>query len=426
MYTIEFQKRGLPHAHILLFLQPSSKYPAPNDINKIISAEIPDPVNASELYNLVKTHMMHGPCGVGTTNPPCYKDGKCSKYYPKKFQPTTVVDQDGYPVYRRRDNGYTIEKNGIFMDNRNVVPHNPQLLLKYHAHINMEWCNQSNSIKYLFKYINKGSDRISAVIVPNDDLTDPEPQKVDEIKQYIDCRYVAPSESAWRIFSYSIHGRKPAVERMFFHDKGQNSVYYRDYERITNVLLKPSVTESMFTSWMSANQMYPEARLLTYAKFVEKFVYVKKKRLWQPRQRGYTIGRLMWVPPTTGELYYLRMMLTITKGPTSYEDIKLVNGFQYLTYREACFAMGFLGDDREYIAAIREAYNWGSGVFLRKLFIIMLLSESMDRPNYVWERSWQWLCDGIIYKQRQISQNQGYDQNIFISILFSFIILKLN
>jgi hypothetical protein len=134
----------------------------------------------------------------------------------------------------------------------------------------------------------------------------------------------------------------------------------------------------------------------------------------------------MWVPPTTGELYYLRMMLTITKGPTSYEDIKLVNGFQYLTYREACFAMGFLGDDREYIAAIREAYNWGSEVFLRKLFIIMLLSESMDRPNYVWERSWQWLCDSILYKQRQISQNQGYDQNIFISILFSFIILKLN
>jgi hypothetical protein len=88
--------------------------------------------------------------------------------------------------------------------------------------------------------------------------------------------------------------------------------------------------------------------------------------------------------------------------------------------------MGFLGDDREYIAAIREAYNWGSGVFLRKLFIIMLLSESMDRPNYVWERSWQWLCDSILYKQRQISQNQGYDQNIFIFILFSFIILRLN
>jgi hypothetical protein len=158
---------------------------------------------------------------------------------------------------------------------------------------------------------------------------------------------------------------------------------------------------------MTANGIYPEAKFLTYGKFVEKFVYVKKTRSWKRRTRGYTIGRLMWVPPTTGELYYLRMMLTIAKGPTSYEEIKFVNGFQYLTYREACFAMGFLGDDREFIEAIKEAHAWGSGVFLRKLFIIILLSESMDRPDYVWEKSWQWLCDGILYNQRQLAQNQG-------------------
>jgi hypothetical protein len=388
-------------------LHPSSKYPSPDDINKIISAEIPNPVNQGELYNLVKTHMIHGPCGVGIDSAPCYKDGKCSKYYPKKFIAKTALDPDGYPVYRRRDHGHTIEKNGFLFDNRHVVPHNPQLLLKYHAHINMEWCNQSSSIKYLFKYINKGSDRISAVIVPTEGQSSSQPTPVDEIKQYLDCRYVAPSESCWRIFSYSIHGRKPAVERMFFHEKGQNSVYYRDYEKIGSVLLKPSVTESMFTAWMTANGIYPEAKFRTYGKFVEKFVYVKKTRSWKRHTRGYTIGRLMWVPPTTGELYYLRMMLTIAKGPTSYEEIKFVNGFQYLTYREACFAMGFLGDDREFIEAIKEAHAWGSGVFLRKLFIIILLSESMDRPDYVWGKSWQWLCDGILYNQRQLAQNQG-------------------
>ncbi|WJX34170.1 DNA helicase [Trifolium repens] len=30
----------------------------------------------------------------------------------------------------------------------------------------------------------------------------------------------------------------------------------------------------------------------------------------------------------------------------------------------------------------------------------------MDRPDYVWQKSWHWLCDIILYKQRQISQNQ--------------------
>ncbi|CAK8571113.1 unnamed protein product [Lathyrus sativus] len=49
MYTIEFRKRGLPHAHILIFLHPSNKYPTPEDIDKIISAEVPDPLKDPKL-----------------------------------------------------------------------------------------------------------------------------------------------------------------------------------------------------------------------------------------------------------------------------------------------------------------------------------------------------------------------------------------
>ncbi|KAI5396394.1 hypothetical protein KIW84_062559 [Lathyrus oleraceus] len=323
------------------------------------------------------------------------------------FQLETIVDQDGFPVYRRRDNGHTVLKNGIQVDNRNVVPYNAKLLTKYQAHINMEWCNQSTSIKYLFKYINKGYDRITAAIVPNDDGTSNQPQNIDEIKQYIDCRYVSPSEASWRIFSFPIHGRKPAVERLYFHCEGQNSVYYTDFDRINTVLEKPSVTESMFTSWFEANCKYPEAQNLTYSKFVSKFVYVKKKREWKPRQKGYTIGRLIWVPPTTGELYYLRLMLTHVKGPRSYNDIKTVNNVKYDTFRDACFAMGFIGDDRELIAAIKEANHWGSGQYLRLLFVHMLLSGSINRPRHVWSKTCHLLADGMLYAQQRIANNRG-------------------
>ncbi|XP_058746518.1 uncharacterized protein LOC131619442 [Vicia villosa] len=401
MYTIEFQKRGLPHAHILIFLHPSNKYPGPEDIDKIISAEVPDPETHPRLYNLVKAHMVHGPCGLANVKSSCMKDNKCTKFYPKKFQSTTIVDQEGYPVYRRRNNGHTIEKNGFIFHSGHVVPHNPSLLLKYQAHINMEWCNQSTSIKYLFKYINKGSDRISAIIQGQDK------NNVDEIKQYLDCRYISPSEACWRIFSYSIHGRKPAVERLFFHMEGENSVYYKDYEQVGDVLLKPSVTESMFTSWFEANKTYEEARSLTYGDFVSKFVYHKRSRSWKPRKRGYTIGRLIWVPQSTGELFYLRMMLTVKKGPLCYKDIKKVDGKQLKTFRDACFAMGFLQDDREFIEAIKEAHLWGSGPFLRKLFVTMLLSSSMNRPEHVWRKTWMYLSDDILYDQRLLARDQG-------------------
>ena len=50
------------------------------------------------------------------------------------------------------------------MDDRNIVPCNPYLLMTCQAHVNMEYYNKSNSIKYLFKYVNKGPDRVTVVI----------------------------------------------------------------------------------------------------------------------------------------------------------------------------------------------------------------------------------------------------------------------
>jgi hypothetical protein len=100
-------------------------------------------------------------------------------------------------------------------------------------------------------------------------------------------------------------------------------------------------------------------------------------------------------------------MLTFVKGPTSYEAIRKVRGTQYLYFREACFAMGFLGDDKEYIGAIRESHGWGPEFFLRKLFVILLLMGTMNRPYYVFRRTIQWLSDDILYHQRIIANNKG-------------------
>ena len=82
IHTIEFQKRGLPHAHILLILKQDSK-PRPDTYDKFVSAELPDPETQPELYALVSKHMMHGPCGTI-----CMEDGKCKKKFPKWY----VVD----------------------------------------------------------------------------------------------------------------------------------------------------------------------------------------------------------------------------------------------------------------------------------------------------------------------------------------------
>uniref|UniRef100_A0A0R0JLL6 ATP-dependent DNA helicase n=1 Tax=Glycine max TaxID=3847 RepID=A0A0R0JLL6_SOYBN len=321
--------------------------------------------------------------------------------FPKKFHGATIVDQDGFPVYRRRNDGHTIMKNGIELDNRFVVPYNPQLLLKYKTHLNVEWCNQSTSIKYLLKYINKGSDRITAAPGNHHNSNGDNTQVQDEIKQYLDYRYVSPPEACWKIFAFPMHVRSPAVERLYFHLENQQHVYWTDDQQIGEVLSKNTIKESMFTALMHSNKIYSYGRDITYHQYISRFVYVARKRCWQPRKQGNTIGRLIWVPPSVGELFYLRMMLFTAKGAQSYSDIRTINGVVYPTFREACFAKGFLGSDQEFISALQEANNWGTAHYLRKLFVKLLFMNTMDRPEYVWQQTWQWIADDITFNQRK-------------------------
>ncbi|XP_013639786.1 PREDICTED: uncharacterized protein LOC106345068 [Brassica oleracea var. oleracea] len=228
IYTIEFQKRGLPHAHILLWLMPRSKTPTTIDIDKVISAEIPDQATDPILYDIVKELMIHGPCGLANPRSPCMDKGKCTKKFPKDFSNDTYINKDGFPVYRRRNDGRFVEKSGVPIDNRFVIPYNPYILLKYHAHINVEWCNQTRAIKYLFKYINKGNDRVTAAAaVPKEVPTNEvggETIVIDEIKEYYDCRYVSPGESSWRTFGFEIHHSSTTVQRLAVQLPGEHHV----------------------------------------------------------------------------------------------------------------------------------------------------------------------------------------------------------
>ncbi|KAI3695310.1 hypothetical protein L1987_78305 [Smallanthus sonchifolius] len=336
---------------------------------------------------------------------PCMVDRKCSKHFPNFFSNDTCIDTNGFPIYRRRDDGSYVEKSGVKLDNRSVVPYNKVLLRRYQAHINVEWCNQVGSIKYLFKYINKGPDRATLSVVENNNEDNNE-QTVDEINEYYDCRYVSACEASWRIFSYDVHYRTPSVMRLPFHLPGQQQVVYGAYDDIDNILNKPYVASSMFLSWMMCNKKYEEARELTYVEFPTKFVYKVPNRCWEPRKKGFSIGRIHSVSPALGEAYFLRILLNKVKGPTSFEDIRTVNGHVNATFRDACYDLGLLDDDMEYIEAIQEASHSASGYYLRSLFATMLMSNSLSRPDFVWEKTWKYLSDDILYNQKILLNNQ--------------------
>uniref|UniRef100_A0A0L8HF79 Helitron helicase-like domain-containing protein n=1 Tax=Octopus bimaculoides TaxID=37653 RepID=A0A0L8HF79_OCTBM len=142
MYTVEWQKRGLPQAHILVWLVTKID---PTLIDEIIKAEIPNPTVDRQMYDKVMAHMVHGPCGLGFQKlSSCHKDQVCTKRYPKSFVDETQTAGNGYPLYRRRrpeNGGFTITLRGHQVDNRWVVPYCPLLMTIFNAHINMEFCH---------------------------------------------------------------------------------------------------------------------------------------------------------------------------------------------------------------------------------------------------------------------------------------------
>uniref|UniRef100_UPI00358E4945 uncharacterized protein n=1 Tax=Myxine glutinosa TaxID=7769 RepID=UPI00358E4945 len=139
MYTIEWQKLGLPHAHILVWLE--EKIHASN-VDSFISAELPNPDEDPELFNIFKTQMVHGPCG--------------------------------YPLYQRRkpesggsETSISIsETRSIDVDNQWIVPYCPLLSKMFKAHLNVEFCNSMKSIKYMCKYVNK--DEFAKTLIYNE------------------------------------------------------------------------------------------------------------------------------------------------------------------------------------------------------------------------------------------------------------------
>ncbi|KAL4598101.1 hypothetical protein ACB092_11G035000 [Castanea dentata] len=408
VYTVEYQKRGLPHAHILLFLHHDDKHPTTAEIDRIISAEIPDLNEDSLVYEAVKQYMVHGPCGSINSKASCMIENKCTKHFPKKFCSQTTVDEDGFPIYRRRNNGRFVERNEVKLDNRFIVPYNIDLLVKFQAHINVEWCNRSRSIKYLFKYITKGPDRAMLILEENlhidsstgmQHMTD-----ADEVKTYLNCRYVSAIEACWRIFEFPIHHREPAVQRLNFHNEDEQPVVFEDTDYLNNVVNKPDIEKTKFTEWMKANALYEEARELTYSEFPTKWVWHNRDKEWKLRKSGRCIGRIYYAHPASGERFYLRMLLNVIKGPRSFEEIRTINNVVYPTFRSTCYALGLLDDDKEWHEALNHASCWASGKQLRELFVTMLIFCDVADPYKLWISNWQLLSEDILHRQRTVLQ----------------------
>ncbi len=162
--VIEFQKRGLPHAHCIFILHQASKNALRNRarVDTVISAELP-PENDDDLPELVLQHMVHNPCGSHNPAAVCMGDRGCKKNFPKPFRSETQQSEsEHYISYQRRSpekGGETAQRPVLGnpeqkVDNYWDVAYKPKLMRMFHCHMNVELCaSRVGGIKYLFKYI---------------------------------------------------------------------------------------------------------------------------------------------------------------------------------------------------------------------------------------------------------------------------------
>ncbi|XP_074377930.1 uncharacterized protein LOC141719449 [Apium graveolens] len=240
MRVIEFQKRGLPHCHMLIWLHPQSRPQNVQQIDQLIYAEIPDKNMDPIGYNVVKAYMIHGPCGKDFSYSPCMVKGKCGRHFPKKYNVNTFFDVCGFVVYRRRRTEASVLNKGVLLDNQYVVPYNRDLLLRFHCHINLEVCNSSRSLKYLFKYCLKGHDTATMLLRKKNKKDTPDKmttkaKSMDEIKNFLDGRYICASEAAWRLLGFDRHHRFPSVERLPVHMEDEKCVSFKPHDDLGDV-----------------------------------------------------------------------------------------------------------------------------------------------------------------------------------------------
>ena len=338
-WRIEWQLRGFPHSHVLLIL--ARRILDAVEVDRIVSAEIPDPVTEPLLHQLVLQFMIHGPCDVTPSAPCVDKDGACEKGFPKLLQPRTIMIENAYPLYRRRAQ-YHGQIRGRAVTDMWVVPHNPYLLMRHRCHICTEVASHLILYKYVYKYCFKPPDK-GAI-------------NFNEIMAFISGRILSSAEAVWRILQLPLHKEYPTVQRLSVHLPGHHAVTFEAAANADSASAAADAATSTLLQWFVLNSTQPAARSLLYKDVPQHYKWDKKMKKWQQRKHKgcKKVARLHGVSSHNVELFMLRRLLLIVPGAQSWDDLRTVDGRVYPSFESAVRARGMLSDDTELIAAFEE------------------------------------------------------------------------
>lgn len=346
--------------------------------------------------------MTHGRDHLQRENSRCRKGNTCIYGFPHPITPATWVDEQGRVQYKRTDE-----------EDRWIASHIPELIDDLDCHIHVDVVFTVTVFMYLYKYLFKGPDH-TLFRVRNQDS-----ERIDEISDYVNGRYLSAPEAAWRIMNFEITSKEPSVSCLPVHLPGQNIPQFtlgEDSQGSTASLLiryfhRPNILQFKDLTYIQYFQQYllynwnSQVPLLD-DEYLEQEMPGAQRRKVCPRRMGRKIARLQTLSPTTGEVFYLRCLLGHVPA-FSFEDLRTVNDVIYNTYHEAAIQRGLFSDVNEGYYALQEAVaSLQTPAQLRFLFARVILEGYPAVP--LWERFREDLI--LDYAVATSSEERGTDR----------------
>jgi hypothetical protein len=370
--VIEYQERGLPHAHIvyrlkhagediqanldrlnLAFAQLSAEEqlelprPTYDDaaalwVDEHISAELPidprlpehrgrygDDYEDSEefqsdlkLFLIISKFHTHTHSGNHLVNGCLDKNGVCKKGFMKHVvKPTTTFSKDGFPEYKRSH-----------LHDLNIVPYNRLCSLDWDGHLNIEFSGLTYTVLYLYKYLFKGPSKIQLTLI---NPTRPGVLPLhpsDEIGRYIRGRRLCSMDAMWRLMGFdnypksdpSVIGVKVRSEQFVrnYDDKQlllHIVVYFNRPDELSGMLFADVFRDYRVVRVKpTGNQPFSHIDVLDNR-------YGKPVFLLKRDPRNPVLCRLHTVAYSSGDLWYERLLLKLLPF-RSFEGMRTFEG----------------------------------------------------------------------------------------------------
>ncbi|KAK0408315.1 hypothetical protein QR680_003886 [Steinernema hermaphroditum] len=454
VYSVEFQQRGMPHAHIVISLAGDAKTKVAQKIDEICQAELPvlpsegDPEyrRIKRLRDIVEELMMHSPCENNNTAY-CRQHTKrhwrtCSKRFPKPFRNFSSLLEDDYALLRRPDNGECSSRNPL-ATNQYVVAYNKKLLLKYEAHINVEIISNLHVLKYLFKYLFKGFNRALIETVERTAVDNGSPiggigsmtftnniiypkgiklpravlmernkaaQKLlmetmnttvdannqdilvyDEVSMIEDMRAATSCEAAWEVSAYGTNGSSHSVFTTYIHAPDEETV------------IVPTGHEEEVLHRIEQQENELPSMLKAWFK-----INSHPPAGTEDILRDLTFCRIKSVHPRYMEKFAIRLLAMNRKFMKSFEDLRTVDGIYYDTFVDAAKQLGLMTNEMEWQFAMQEACDTEDPINIRRLFASILIFCVPANPRQLWD---QFKID--MYDRRGSSDEQKEARALF-------------